>query len=578
MHLRSVVMVGLLLALAGCGDGAFESANARGGADNAGVLPGSGSAGAGAGNPTTSPPGSIFDPSAPGSMGAGGAGSIPVLPAEIEVKLDFELPQASQRFVYAANPESGTVVIIDAETLTIQTVETGDRPTFLQTLRGTDDAIVLNAGSDDATMMRSPETKLTTSTVDVVPGANVIAVAPDGKHAVVYFNALYSSAGSATGSFQDVTVLTLEPGKDRGIGMTVGFRPREVVFAADGSAAFAVTDDGVSVLDFATIDDEGAGIARLVTLGADVDQKSLDVSISPDGRYALARQPSESSIRLVDLSKGKIQTLELADLELPDPDADPDVDAGTGEAPVEITDLDLAPNGEFALAVLRNQDAVVRIPVPEAFEDHSKLRVYTIPGQLFGSVEIAPEADRALLYTTAAELERITILPLTGDEEPHTVALRKLVQAVAMAPDGKTALIMHAKLVGDPNEPGIDPDAMIDRKYGYSVLRLSTGDVKLQVTDIPAKTFTITPDGGLVFLLFRDDASFVREVHEVDAASFLVEKIRLGSPPISLGAVPSSERLFVNQEHPDGRITLIDWKTNEQRTVTGFELNSRIRD
>jgi hypothetical protein len=119
---------------------------------------------------------------------------------------------------------------------------------------------------------------------------------------------------------------------------------------------------------------------------------------------------------------------------------------------------------------------------------------------------------------------------------------------------------------------------MIDRKFGYSVLRLSTGDVKLQVTDIAATTFTITPDGSLLFLLFRDDPSFVREVHEVNAASFLVEKIRLGSPPISLGAVPSSERLFVNQEHPDGRITLIDWKTNEQRAVTGFELNSRIRD
>jgi len=571
MGVRSVVMAALLLGLAGCGNGEGLGAadNARGGTSNGAATPPTGPAGGSSGAP-----GSVFDPSDLNNMN--GADGDPILPPEIEVKLDFELPQASQRFVYAANPESGTVVIIDAETLTIQTVETGDRPTFLQTLRGTDDAIVLNVGSDDATILRSPDTKLTTSTVDVVPGANVIAVAPDGKHAVVYFNAVYSSAGSATGSFQDVTVLTLEPGKDRGIGMTVGFRPREIVFAADGNAAYAVTDDGVSVLDFETIDEDGSGIARLVTLGADVDQTSLDVSISPDGRYALARQPAESAIRLVDLGKGTIETLDLADLMLPDPDAD--ADAGTGDARVEITDLDLAPNGEFALAVLRNQDAVVRIPVPDAFEDAGRLRVYTIPGQLFGSVEIAPEADRALLYTTAAEVERITILPLTGDEPPHTVALRKLVQAVAIAPDGKTALIMHAKLVGDPNEPGIDADTMIDRKYGYSVLRLSTGDVKLQVTDIPAKTFTITPDGSLVFLLFRDDPTFVREVHEVDAASFLVQKIRLGSPPISLGAVPSSERLFVNQEHPDGRITLIDWKTNEQRTVTGFELNSRIRD
>ena len=569
---RSVVRVclplGLLLGLSGCGaddDGGAEANGRHGGGDlgSPGVLPPTSGATGGGGT---------FS----GSSGAGGAGA-PILPPEVEVKLDFELPQASERFVYAANPESGTVVIIDAENLEIQTVETGDRPTFLQTLRGTDDAIVLNIGSDDATVLRSPADELTSSTVEVVPGANVIAVAPDGKHAVVYFNSSYSAAGSATGSFQDVTVLSLEPGNDRPVGMTVGFRPREITFAADGSAAFAITDDGVSVLDFDSIDDAGAGVARLVTLSTgsdDVDQKSLDVSITPDGRHALARRPGDSAIRLVDLKSGRIQTLDLTALMLPDPDAD----GGTSDATVEITDLDLAPSGDFALAVLRNQDAVVRIPVPEAFEDDSKVRVYSVPGQLFGTVEITPEAVRALLFTTAVEVERITILPLTGDEAPHTVALRKLVQAVAIAPDGQTALIMHSQVPGDPNEPGIDSDTMIDRKFGYSVLRLATGDVKLQVTDTAAKTFTITPDGSLMFLLFRDDASFVREVHEVDAASFLVEKIRLGSPPISLGAVPSSMRLFVNQEHPDGRITLIDWETNEQRTVTGFELNSRIRD
>jgi hypothetical protein len=46
-----------------------------------------------------------------------------------------------------------------------------------------------------------------------------------------------------------------------------------------------------------------------------------------------------------------------------------------------------------------------------------------------------------------------------------------------------------------------------------------------------------------------------------------------------MGSVPKSERIFINQEHPDGRITFIDYKTNDRpRTVTGFALNSRIRD
>jgi hypothetical protein len=53
--------------------------------------------------------------------------------------------------------------------------------------------------------------------------------------------------------------------------------------------------------------------------------------------------------------------------------------------------------------------------------------------------------------------------------------------------------------------------------------------------------------------------------------------LELGSPPTSVGAVPSSKRAFVGQDHPDGRISFIDWTTSSIETVTGFELNSRIR-
>jgi hypothetical protein len=147
-----------------------------------------------------------------------------------------------------------------------------------------------------------------------------------------------------------------------------------------------------------------------------------------------------------------------------------------------------------------------------------------------------------------------------------------------IAPDGETALIVHKKAPGSPDEPGLDPDTKIDRSFGYSVLRVGSGDVKLQVTPVPAGAFTIVPDSGFLFVMFRDDARGIREVQKIEAKSFLVQPIPLGSPPISLGTVPGSERVFVNQDHPDGRITLIDWKTNETRTVTCFELNSRIRD
>jgi hypothetical protein len=36
--------------------------------------------------------------------------------------------------------------------------------------------------------------------------------------------------------------------------------------------------------------------------------------------------------------------------------------------------------------------------------------------------------------------------------------------------------------------------------------------------------------------------------------------------------------VFVGQAHPDGRVSFIDWKTLGVESVTGFELNSRIRE
>ena len=49
-------------------------------------------------------------------------------------------------------------------------------------------------------------------------------------------------------------------------------------------------------------------------------------------------------------------------------------------------------------------------------------------------------------------------------------------------------------------------------------------------------------------LSFRDDTQMLREVHQVDMMSFLVTPYGLGSPPLSIGAVPSTERVFVSQE------------------------------
>ncbi|HET8937621.1 MAG TPA: hypothetical protein VFN67_29460 [Polyangiales bacterium] len=507
---------------------------------------------------------------------------VQTLPPEKELSVTFQLPQASEHYVYTVNPKAGTVAVIDATTQAIQTIKTGALPSYLRTLDGTDDAIVLNVGSNKASIIRMRDDKAQKSDMPVNAGANAIAVAPDGKHAVVYFNASFMSAGKTPGSYQDVAVLTIggDAVDDTAVSMTVGFQPRDVFFDSQGTRAYVVTDDGVSVLDFEEINKTGPGIAKLVTFGGDVDQKNLDVAITPDGHFGLARAENQSALHLVELDTGKVRTLDLAKAYPQEQASAGEEDAGVPPAPVIVTDLDLMPTGHEALAALRNQSAIARIALPEAFDDPSKVQTIAVPGEVVGSLTIAPDAHSALAYSTT-NVERMVIVDLESDAAPRTVQLRKTVLAVAYTPDSSTAIITHEKAPGSPDEPGLDPEVQVDRSYGYSLLRLRTGDVKLQRTATRLGPIAMVPDASYLFILFRDDTLGIKEVQRVALNSFLVDPIiSLENPPISMGVARASGAVFVNLEHPDGRMTFIDWEEpiEKLKTVTGFELNSRIRN
>jgi hypothetical protein len=610
---------------------------------NAGAAPGQ------AGSPTIqgANAGVGLGPSQGGTGTGTGAGATPVpaLPPEKETNVAFELPHAGEHYVYAVNPDTDSVAVIDANTLAIQSVEAGDQPTFLQTLAGRDAAIVLNVRSSDATLLTTSGGSTKHLNLPVQPGANAIAVAPDGKHAVVYFDPTFKGAGT-NGSFQDISVLFLEPGKERAEAMTVGFQPSSVAFSADGTRGFVVTQDGISILDFGKIEKEGPAIARTIALGKDANT-SLDVSVTPDGKYALARREGESQLRLANLESGDLTLLDLDavlnDVKDVNPglshaETDPSASAtGTDTAPIPssttpftsdagapiegpidagydvvdaiaplatapsnvvtataptpsasappqpvlgsaVTDVDLAPSGEFALAVVRDRHTVIRIAIPQSFENTTPPEVIEIGDELVGSVSLAPDSKSALLYTTAVDTnKRVSILDLTTSEF-RTVKLPKSVESVSIAENSKTAFVVHKKLAGDPNQAGIALEVALDRSYGYSVLDMSSGFSKLQTTPVQVGPSTLVPDASNLFVLLNSSNPVIKEVHQVNLSSFVVQHRSLGSPPTSVGAVPGSKKVFIGQEHPDGRIAFIDWETGQLESVTGFELNGRIRE
>lgn len=76
----------------------------------------------------------------------------------------------------------------------------------------------------------------------------------------------------------------------------------------------------------------------------------------------------------------------------------------------------------------------------------------------------------------------------------------------------------------------------------------------------------------------RDDKGKVFGAYLARTPQLMVERYPLASPPISVGIVPAAKRAFVAQQHPDGRLTFIDLETGVARTLTGFELSSRVVD
>ena len=556
-----------------------------------------------------------------GSFGAGGStsgGDRPAvaadaaLPPESEQKLDFLAPQAGARYVYVANPSRNTVSVIDSTDLSVVEVEPGDSPTYVSTVPGKDVALVINAGSHTLAILE--EDGIAKSTIPIVTQANTISVAPDKQHAVIWFDSsqigIGGSTGSSTattGSTQEVSVIDLSPtATNVSITMTVGYNPSAVVFSSDtnpsSAAAFVVTDDGISELRFASITE--ASIAPFTPIGngttislahdagspasdgstgsldggigpdlrSAIDStaldtgasspdltvattgtgKAVDVSVTATGSYAIARREGSAELLLVDLKTHTVSSLLMSS---------------------QVTDLDLLPSGTQAFAVLRNEGKLVRVEIPGSFTAGVPVTPWQFSNVTVGSVTLSPQGNFAVLYTTAVASKSLVIFDVAG-ETYRAVELHQTIRAVAIAPDESSALVLHS----DGSTSGSGGASGSSTFFGYTMVRLQDGFTKLQQTAAQPNPFAITPDSQFAFVLLRDDASSIRIAQKISLKSFATHDYPLGSPPNSIAALASaSHKVFVGQVHPEGRISFIDWVTDDVQSVTGFALNGRIQ-
>ncbi len=476
------------------------------------------------------------------SSGTGGS-------PEQEVESSFGAPVATGRYVWIANPASGRVAYIDAVTLDIKLVDAGNGPTFVTAVpHPTDDvALVLNVLSADATLMRASASGLKAKNIAVPPSGNAWAVSSKGRFAIAWTDAKRIQNADPVEGYQDITVLDLTDGAERSFDLTVGYRPVAMAFDAAGTRAFAVTQDGVSVV---ALDGAEPQVIKNIGLTDDpaVDVGTPDVSITPDGSYALVRREGQSTMSVFSLADGA-----RTDVTLPAP----------------ATDLDLSPDGAKAVAVLRSTSEVALAAVPGIVADPTAFSLVPVNATI-GSVSLAPESPLAFLYTNATPSDLLAVLD-TSQAAPtaRTILLRAPILAVFPTPDASHALILHNEL----------DDAGSHYPAAFSLAPIALDlPPKIIGLDAPVISVAIEPSGAHTLVATGDEMSGAFGLALSTLPSLKVKKLPLASMPIAAGIVAGAGKGFVAQKHPDGRITFVTLDTGETRTITGFELATQVVD
>ena len=170
---------------------------------------------------------------------------------------------------------------------------------------GHDDAvIVLNVLSDDATVLRVGAGGLESRTIrGVAHGANALAVSSDGGWAIAWTDARRIKNADPERGLPGPH--RHQPGPAAAKPKTIvsaGFRPVSVAFAADGSQAFAVTEDGITVVDLGGA--AGPRVSKNVIITDDPTENAdtRDVSLTPSGGLAVIRREGSAAIGIVDLA------------------------------------------------------------------------------------------------------------------------------------------------------------------------------------------------------------------------------------------------------------------------------------
>ena len=495
-------------------------------------------------------------------------------PPEQKVPVAGPVPAATPDYVFALDPAGGQAVRVTASTLAIEAIPLGGAPSEVEAFPGVDKVLVLNPGNDKVHLLDATAPGPTLiSTIPLDRRQDYLRLSPDATWAIAFTDPNSSPDQGAEGIISVVRLAATSTGAPgEAFDRAAGYRVSDVFFRSPGgvtTGAAVVAIDSVTFVDLSSSPPPDLPPRQPLPAFASADLATRSVVATPDGAWILIRSFTAPEVAVIDVDTQTVTSLTLTDIP---------------------TDLEIESGGTAAVAVLRAtaKAALIRIPQDLQQTDGGPL-LLDLGGFNAGQIALSPVPDPAtgpfgLLFTNATPSMEIARLDLQGGKvTAYPDALQKLIEGVGVAPDGKTAVIVHRP---DPNPTTTDPYVLqVAQDQGYSMFDLASGFAQLKRTGtVAVQGFAFTASGGAAAVALRDDTNLIYGVDALDLRTLVADSLSLASPPEFVGAVPgaagqgASPKVWVTQIFPGGRISFVDLHNLAIETVTGFELNSQIQN
>jgi DNA-binding beta-propeller fold protein YncE len=460
-------------------------------------------------------------------------------------------PAQTDIFVFIANPGRNTVTRVNVQTLEVRTTPVGVDPRVVITTPDYATAAVFNRGDDSVTILDA--NTLEARTVGVRDDFNRMVMSPDGRWVALWHDLSAERPDDpepeGVQSFNEVSFVDLTTAAHHP--MAVDYNPREIKFTPDSTLAAVVTDTSLGLVDLTAT----ALSPRLVRLTEELVDPPVaeEVAIAPDGTWAFVRQFGAEDLAVVDLLGGTVARVPVG---------------------LNPTDLDLTPDGRRAVVVARGSHELYLFDLADPFAAPDVLGLPTEVN--LGSVLIDPTGQKAVVYTTAAPVDRYATWDLASGE----ITLRSLVKPVetmAVTPTGESLLVFHTK------EDAADADSSSPFYGKWALTLIALSDFRQNPLALPAEPIGYSNSNNGRFGYFIMDGQKYLEV--LDYRTLLPEEIELRSDPVYVGVLPDlfpddddEPVAWASQEHELGRISFYDPDDGAVETITGFELNSEIEE